>query len=804
MAKKSSYLLFFLLAFVLISSKGVSQENKSIQGVVSSAEGHLQYANVLLFHGLDSIKPLHAIITDSSGRFAFTNLQSGTYTIKVLLIGYTSNQRVITLSADQKNIDLGMINLKILSKELESIKISGQKKLIEKTAQGFVVNASANLTQVGGTLTDLLRNTPTIVVDGDGAVTLRGKTPMILINGRNSSFTNTDQIASSSIESIEIINNPSAQYDAAAESGIINVKLKKNKQNGFNGAMVVGTGYGARGRFNSSVLLNNKTSKWNIGAGYDNRFAGRTRGLTGDRTNFNLPDVYSIKQTRADKRTEALQNMKFTVDYSPNSNNQISFEALKNFTGENNNEFLTSTISNQQKLFGSKTTRQSIEITNEKLSEYAMNYNRKFSDKRKSFTSSISTSIGNEKQNTDITSQAYDVLDHKKGNEFLQKTNNYQNTTLTNLKADYVQPISERSELLTGYKGTLRNMDADFQVRDKINGALIQNILASNNFKFNEQIHAGYIQLNSYNGTKDNPTFKYDMGLRGEGVSNDGVVKTTNQTFKNNYFKLFPSAGIAYFKNADEFWKINYSRRINRPGLGQLNPFIDITDSLNPHGGNPDLKPELVNSLELGYSKDLKAFNFYSVVFYRHANNAIRSFTIFKPNGVALIIPVNFGNVSTYGLEQVTTVKASRVYDFNLSFSLFQQKYEGSNVAKDVVNNVFSWYGKWINNFTTWKGGKLQVTAVYNSPLATPQGKRVAIYYTDLGFQQKLGKENGRLGLVISDVFNTQRNGFVQNTKDFTFTRKSKIDSRAILLTFALTIGGKFKEKLMENKFIND
>jgi outer membrane receptor protein involved in Fe transport len=367
-----------------------------------------------------------------------------------------------------------------------------------------------------------------------------------------------------------------------------------------------------------------------------------------------------------------------------------------------------------------------------------MNYNRKFSDKRKSFTSSISTSIGNEKQNTDITSQAYDVLDLKKGNEFLQKTNNYQNTTLTNLKADYVQPISERSELLTGYKGTLRNMDADFQVRDKINGALIQNILASNNFKFNEQIHAGYIQLNSYSGTKDNPKFKYDMGLRGEGVSNDGVVKTTNQTFKNNYFKLFPSAGIAYFKNADEFWKINYSRRINRPGLGQLNPFIDITDSLNPHGGNPDLKPELVNSLELGYSKDLKAFNFYSVVFYRHANNAIRSFTIFKPNGVALIIPVNFGNVSTYGLEQVTTVKASRVYDFNLSFSLFQQKYEGSNVAKDVVNNVFSWYGKWINNFTTWKGGKLQVTAVYNSPLATPQGKRVAIYYTDLGFQQKL------------------------------------------------------------------
>ena len=171
---------------------------------------------------------------------------------------------------------------------------------------------------------------------------------------------------------------------------------------------------------------------------------------------------------------------------------------------------------------------------------------------------------------------------------------------------------------------------------------------------------------------------------------------------------------------------------------------------------------------------------------------------------MALTIPLNFGNVSTYGVENVATVKAATVYDLNISFSLFQQNYEGQDLAKDVVNNVFSWNGKWINNLTPWKGGKLQITGVYNSPSATTQGTINAIYYADMGFQQKLGKGNARLGLVFSDVFNTQKYGYQRLTKDFSFTRISKTDTRAVLLTFAYTFGTSFKEKLMENKFSND
>jgi len=285
---------------------------------------------------------------------------------------------------------------------------------------------------------------------------------------------------------------------------------------------------------------------------------------------------------------------------------------------------------------------------------------------------------------------------------------------------------------------------------------------------------------------------------------NDGHVVTNDVSFKNNYLKLFPSASIAYFKDQDEFWKLNYSRRITRPGLGQLNPFIDITDSLNQHGGNANLKPELIQSFELGYNKDWSKVTIYSILFYRHSTDAIRYFTMLKSNGVALSSPVNFGNVSSYGLENIFTLKASRVYDFNISLSTFQQHYNGTLEQENIAKNVFCWYGKWINNINVWNNGKLQVTEIYNSPLATPQGSRIAIYYTDLGFQQKIGKGKGRVGLILSDIFNTQRNGYIQNTMDFSFTRKSKIDTRAILLTFAYSFGTTFKEKFMENKFENE
>jgi len=329
------------------------------------------------------------------------------------------------------------------------------------------------------------------------------------------------------------------------------------------------------------------------------------------------------------------------------------------------------------------------------------------------------------------------------------------------------------------------------------------NPLASNIFDFNEQINAVYGILNSYSGSEENPKWKYNLGLRAENVSNNGATQNNSDRFNNDYLKLFPSGSIQLNLKSGESLKFGYSKRINRPDLDDLNPFIDITDALNPHGGNPYLKPEIIHIVELNYNKEWNNSSLSGNVFYRNANNTIRQYAILQDNGVVLLQPQNIGNTVTYGLETIFSFKPISFYDANISVTAFEQNINADNLAQvqDIVSSAFSWYGKMINNFTPWKGGKLQVIGNYNSAVATPQGKRIPIYNVDMGFQQKLGKGNARLGLVVTDMFNTLESGYKNNTLLFRNNRTSKSDTRALMLTFAYTFKSDFKEKLLENQF---
>jgi outer membrane receptor protein involved in Fe transport len=276
-------------------------------------------------------------------------------------------------------------------------------------------------------------------------------------------------------------------------------------------------------------------------------------------------------------------------------------------------------------------------------------------------------------------------------------------------------------------------------------------------------------------------------------------MQNDDNGFKNDYIHFFPSANLTYYLKPTEFWKLSYGKRINYPSSGQLSPFVDITDSLNQHSGNPHLKPEIIHSVELGYNKDWEKYSLASILFYRYSLDVINSYSELNPNGVILSKPMNFGNAITYGLENNLSAHPISFYDAGLSLSLFQRKINGTNVEQDASNDAFCWYGKWINNFI-WKKSKLQVTGNYNSPLVTPQGKNIATYYIDMGFQQQLGR-NTHIGLVATDVFNTLKSGSILQTSEFVNSRKNKADTRAVLLTFSYTFNSAFKEKLLENKF---
>lgn len=800
----NSRLLYIITIILLLASfqiNCIAQNNIVLKGKVYAENKALEFANVVLYKKGATSKPFRHTITDSLGQFSISDLIQQDYELKISMIGFRDHIDDLKII---KSIDVDKIELLLDSTNTSTLEVFSKRKLIKKTSTGFIVNAKDNLAQATGTATDILRNTPTIVVDEEGNISMRGKSPLILVNGRNSIFSSTQRIPASSIETIEIVNSPSARYDADAESGIINIVLKKNTNKGTNGSIALGGGFGTKARQSNAFLFNHQLNKWNFGLAYDNRVSGRNRRAASERINFNIPDVNKITQNRFDERVEQTHNAKLNIDYAANKKNIFGLEIIANQSGEDNKETLYSNVNKLNNIFNYSNKRFSNEIVREKEIESALTYSKKFDDKRKTFDVSLSSTFDFDKENTDIKTQSLDYNNLNIGIPFLQRTHSYQNSSIHILRADYAFPYAEDGLIELGAKSTLRATNADFQTSNMLNNSYTFNTNASNVFKFNENIHAAYFALkNNYTISSEN-IIKYELGLRAESTDNNGHAITNNIQFNNQYLKLFPNANISYSFSQDNFIKLDYSKRINRPVLEQLNPFVDITDSLNPHSGNPYLKPELIDAIELGYNYEKKNFSVLTNVFYRYSTNIMRSFIAIKSNGVALSFPQNFGTGITYGVEQLITVKPLKFWNINASFSLFEQKINGSNINTEVQNSYTSWYSKLIQNFDTWKSGKLQIIANYNSPIATPQGTRIAVYNIDLGIQQKLWKGKGALGLVLTDVLDTQKGGITALTKEFKYYRNFKVDTRAIFLTLTYSFKDLFKEELLQNKFSND
>lgn len=787
-----------------------AQRSGYVTGIVKESGSPVEFANVYLTLQTDSTEIIAATVSDEYGKFRLENIGPGDYFLNIRVIGARRSKIPVIINAAAPNVDLSDVPVEADARQLNAVEIAGLRDLVEKTEDGFVVHAADNITQIGGTAVDLLRNMPGVLVNGDGEVTLRGRTPLTLINGRVSGVTGVDRtaqlerIAASSIDRIEIINNPSARYEADAEGGIINIILKKSEDRGTNGAFAVGAGLGDRYRLNASMLVNHKTDKWNVGVAYDNWYTTRTRRLNGDRINFDLPDRYFLIQRRSDERLVLFQNAKATIDYAPDKENNLSLEALWTFPGENNHETLNSTFETSEHDFTRRSKRHSDEIRRSHAVDVSLVYNRIYSNPDKLLSANISNSFGHDRENTDITTQSLSAQEQRLGNSSLERTHTYENSNLSNFSLDFATPISARGILEAGYKGILRYLNSDFARANFVGSDFAIDPFNTNIFTFQEQIHAAYSEYTGWTGEKETPDWKYNFGVRAELATNSGKMQDRSRDFANEYFNLFPSGSLLYYtKNRNNF-KLSYSRRITRPGLGQLNPFIDITDSVNQHSGNPELQPELIHSMELEYDLLLQKGSVSLTAFHRIRKNAIFSYAVLDSNGVSLSRPANFGNANTSGIELIITDNPFSFWSANLSFSLYKLRIDSDGLDAPAGNDPVNWYAKLSNTLELFRNTTLQVIGSYTSATVIPQGRSVAVYYVDGGIQHKIMKEQGRLGLTITDIFNTQEYGYTLADYNFEFRRRSKLDTRAVMLTFGYTFGTAFKENLMDNKFKNE
>ena len=788
-----------LFVLLLLANFGVLAQNKStINGRVLDKGQPVEFANVTLSRISDSTKVAFVAVTDTLGKFRFSKVENCEFIMRFTMLGYQTSSQRIVVNGQSDVLNLGDIYLKPDNQLLGEIVVTSSKPVLEKTNEGFVVNASTNISQAGGTVTDLLKSTPTIGVDADGGITLRGKTPLILVNGRNSKLSNTDQIPASSVERIEVINNANAKYDANAQSGIINIILKKNVQYGTSGSVAAGGGFGSRARGNSSLLLSHYSNKWNMDLAYDNRFAGRTKHIGTDRTNFNDVESHFINQDRNDERVERLQNLKLNLGFQLNKFNGFNFEAIGNLQGQDNDESLKSIVSKQNNNFNYANNRHSLEYRRSKVLDLAFNYQRSFDDKNKLLKITLSTSLESGKENTDINTIQLNESGSNFGDYSYQKTHNYENDAISNIIIDYATPLGTSMIFETGYKGTYRHVKNDYLTSNLQDNSYIVNPTGTNIFSFDEQINAGYGLVRSNNSASK---WNYEAGLRLEAVNNNGQNLDNSSKFNNNYIKLFPTVNIGYSISKEQALHLTYSKRINRPNLGDLNPFVDITDALNPHSGNPFLQPEIIHNSDLSYNIEGKNNSFVASLFYRYSLNSIRQF--FEPlaNGAVLMKPMNIGTAYNYGFESIFSAKPLNNYDLNASVTLYEQSFNADNISNDAVNNSLNLVGKLINNYSLGKNVKFQLIGNYTSPATTPQGKLSPLYFVDLGYQQKLGKGNAKLGFVFVDIFNTLQSGVSNINSTFVSNRTQKADTRAFMITFAYSFKSSLKDKLLENKF---
>ncbi|GGZ38446.1 TonB-dependent receptor [Echinicola pacifica] len=766
----SKFYLFFILSGISLAAQG----QVTVKGQIVDGENDdpLLFAQVALFEA-GSENTITYTQSDEQGHFSL-DTKKGTYDIKVYLLGY-ENKKIssLNLKADK---DLGLIPLTSEGKQLDEVLVQSSTIPMRTDVEGLVITPEQNLANVGGTLLDILRNTPSISVSEDGSISMRGSSGTnILINGRNSSLSqNLDQIPASAIEQIKVINNPNARYDAEAEGGVINIILKRGEDMGTHGGAELT--YGTRNRLNTGARFNHTTTKYNVYAGYNYR-DWKNRG---ERTVFRelYEDNELLNQRTEGNERQQTHSMNYGGDYYF-GNNIISYQGVYNSGLQRETNTLYSRMEDSQtdELI-LQYIRENQESETDDVFDNALIYERTFDDKSRELKVSLNNSYQNQykTQNISIYRDASELLPENLNGQ--EKALTDEKRYITVVQADYVHPVNEKVKLEMGLKSTLRKFDNDYKYYqlDSEND-FVENPEISNRFLYKDQIHAGYF-IYSRTGKK----WDFTLGTRAEYTHVEGYLFNTDDLNVHDYINLFPSVQTLYKVNEENIFKFTYSRRIDRPTAWRLNPFPDITDSLSVRRGNPNLQPEMINSLELGHMVNWEKASLTTNLFYRHVDGVLDYITTVE-NGISYQQPMNLNTAQAYGVEFIGMWDISAWWNVNGSVSMFQSKVDGSNIGEEFVSKGFSWNSKITTDFSLPYALTLQLVGDYESPEIEAQGRDYARYSMDATLLKNFMEDRLSVSVSVRDLFNTRTFGGYNQSSSFYQEFERNWESRIALVS---------------------
>jgi outer membrane receptor protein involved in Fe transport len=780
--------------------------NVSIKGNISGkildtqTKQPIEYGNIVLLNFRDS-SLVNGTVSNNAGSFMLDNISPGRYIVKVSYIGYSPKiLDSIFVSSQNLVVNLGTIELAGTYLDIGEVVVSSEKEMIINNLDKKVINVEKDLTSVGGTALDVMQNIPSVTVDADGTVSVRGNSNVtILVDGKPSGLTSISSsdvltaIPSSSIESIELITNPSARYDPEGTAGILNVVLKRKSNLGLNGMFSLNAGTG--NKYNSSLNMNYKLDDLNLFTSYDGRF-NNFKSLSLSSRTSSFDNLTSYLNQNSDMTNQMnIHNLNLGADYYLNDQNLVTLSfQYRQFSMDNEGNMYTQNFDSDYSL-QNYFSRQSDALRKVKSYSYNLSYRKTYDEKNHELTADIlyRDNAMNRDENSLQQSMLSDDIQNST-DPFSQRSIGRNTNKMLIVQSNYIHPLSDVSRVETGFRSTIKNliMNSDYENYDYPTSSWALNPLLVNHFNFDEQIHAVY---GIYTGSVE--SFKYQAGIRAEQVLTNARLESADESFDNDYFSVYPSVHLGYDFAPGEELLLSYSRRVDRPRHREINPFVDYSDTLNISRGNPALKPQFINSYELGYTNTFDKTTIVSSLFYKQTSGMITSISRLEENGVTQTTFENIADGISYGVELIAAQPLFPWWRLNANFSYFRTIIEDASSGINISNDSYSWLARLNSNFNIVKDFSIQLVANYNAPTITVQGKLKELYNADIAMKKDFLDGKLSLNLRISDIFNTMKYSSETYGTGFFIDSERKRDTRTayIGITYRLDNNGQQKEK---------
>lgn len=784
-----------LFILIVLSTFIRAEDLKSgINGtLVNEAKETIAFASVGLFSLPDS-NYVAGVASDVLGAFEF-QVPKGTYYIKISYLSYQSVTREIDLTTTPK-ANLGTITMKLATTNLNEITVEAERSQMDLQLDKRVFNVGKDLSNTGGNAANVLQNIPSVTLDVEGNVELRGSQNVrILINGKPSGLVGIDpataleQIPANLIERVEVITNPSARYDAEGEVGIINIVLKKEERKGLNGSFELKGGLPKT--YGITTVLNYKGKKVNYFGSYGYNNSENPGYGNSYQEFYNSDSLSAYSRTRKHVRGGSSQTFRLGADFMLNSKNTLTVSGvLKDGNGLNKADLVYTDLGpNGDTLL--QTTRNEIEREPETNYELSLAHSKKFDKKGQEWSTEFKYIVNDETELSDII-ESYNTT----FNPLYQKTSNTEDESNWLFQSDYVQPVA-KGKFETGVKSTNRVIENDFLVQQHF-GDEDWKVLGDfdNQFKYTERIQAAYVMYSADAGVN----WKYQAGVRAEYSDILTEQLKTNESNRRTYLNLFPSVHLTYKLPKGQSVQLSYSRRLSRPSFRHLLPFWGFSDNRNFMLGNPNLNPEFTHSVEFGYVKYADKGSFLGSVYYRNRTGVIERISTTDDKGILYRLPVNLSTQNAFGLELSGNYDPAKWWRITASMNAYRAITEGTYEGNVLNADFFTANGRISSNIKIKKKLVFQTSINFDAPRNNTQGKVLARWAWDTGLSYPVLKDKGTLSFSGRDMLNTRIYRWVTETPSFYNSNDFQWRTRTFMLTFSYRLNNYQEERRSRKK----